>query len=497
MTRFLSSYRVCKNIFFSGRYFSLTFVIVFGIITIIASGDPEDEDILNNAPIANAGLDQNTTIGSIVALDGSGSYDPDGDALTYSWSFSSFPDGSNPTLSNPNIPYPTFTADSYGQYVISLMVNDGNLDSSTDTVIVTVSTSVPTPIKIETNIDITAAYYITSWGLENGERSVDWSLGTISHSLLGGYDSSSPEIADWHIKMAVENGVNTFIIPSCRPAAHFLCEQNFEDGLLRSQYLNYIKFCMMFNNEPYWYKDIEGVTKENLTSETIDYFTNNYFSNQQYLYINDKPVVFLYHAFLYYDEFGLAALTTLVNDIRETALNAGYEIYLVGDVMSTVHSEIDEQMIQLFDAASSYNIPESGSSWQFLNGEPTVISPYADMVNGYLMEIIYFSELCESHNKDFIPPAITGLDNSIPHNLSMDNWLVQRTDSTPELFKQMLENAQKYATFPQMVIIEAWNEFHEGTILEPTQEKGFLYLEQVRNTFGIEPSEGWPINGYP
>lgn len=37
----------------------------------------------NSAPVSNAGVDKNVKIGSLVVLDGSGSSDADGDALTY------------------------------------------------------------------------------------------------------------------------------------------------------------------------------------------------------------------------------------------------------------------------------------------------------------------------------------------------------------------------------------------------------------------------------
>jgi len=99
----------------------------------------------NTPPVANAGPDKNVKTGSPVELSGSASTDPDGDddALTYSWTITSKPDGSNPVLSDSSEEDATFTADVDGVYVISLVVNDGIDDSDPDTVTITAKKNTP------------------------------------------------------------------------------------------------------------------------------------------------------------------------------------------------------------------------------------------------------------------------------------------------------------------------------------------------------------------
>ena len=87
---------------------------------------------LNVAPVANAGNDQHfVNENTPIHLDGSQSFDPDGDPITYTWSITSRPPYSAATLSNPSDAQPTFVADVSGTYTIQLMVND-NLGAKSD-----------------------------------------------------------------------------------------------------------------------------------------------------------------------------------------------------------------------------------------------------------------------------------------------------------------------------------------------------------------------------
>ncbi|MEZ5417241.1 MAG: Calx-beta domain-containing protein [Vicinamibacterales bacterium] len=90
----------------------------------------------NTRPVADAGLDQRVAVGQVVTLDGSGSTDVDGDALTYAWSLVSAPAGSAATLLAPTSVMPRFTADLPGEYVVQLVVHDGQAESDADTVLV-------------------------------------------------------------------------------------------------------------------------------------------------------------------------------------------------------------------------------------------------------------------------------------------------------------------------------------------------------------------------
>jgi len=102
------------------------------------AGNPVENDITisNSPPTADAGPDQNKNVNTLVALDGSGSSDPDADPLTYAWTQT---DGPTVTLSDPTAINPTFTPTEVGTYGFSLVVNDGALNSAPDMVVITVT----------------------------------------------------------------------------------------------------------------------------------------------------------------------------------------------------------------------------------------------------------------------------------------------------------------------------------------------------------------------
>lgn len=110
----------------------------------------------NVAPSANAGPDQSVNEGETVYLDGSGSFDPDQDPLTYEWfvSLSSPIAIQNHTSKNPTFVAPEVTADT--NYDVFLMVNDGQSSSIADAIVIEVK-NVPQSNCSEYVLDLSAS----------------------------------------------------------------------------------------------------------------------------------------------------------------------------------------------------------------------------------------------------------------------------------------------------------------------------------------------------
>jgi hypothetical protein len=70
-----------------------------------------------------------------------------------------------------------------------------------------------------------------------------------------------------------------------------------------------------------------------------------------------------------------------------------------------------------------------------------------------------------------------------------------RHDRTPALFKKHLQDAREMldgrpmrTNLLQAVLIEAWNEWGEGSYIEPHNEYGFEYLDAIREVFTDAPA---------
>ena len=94
-------------------------------------------------PTANAGPDQNVSLGASVTLDGSGSTSSTGSPLSFAWTQTG---GTAVTLAGANTATPTFTAPNEpGTLTFQLIVSDENGESTPDTVSIRVGEPASTP----------------------------------------------------------------------------------------------------------------------------------------------------------------------------------------------------------------------------------------------------------------------------------------------------------------------------------------------------------------
>jgi len=101
----------------------------------LAPGSPDGGNTGNNAaPVAVVHAPAAVAPGTLVTLDSTGSYDPEGQPLAYQWTLVA-PQGSTASLQGATTPQASFTADVLGSYSAHLTVSDGTKSASADALI--------------------------------------------------------------------------------------------------------------------------------------------------------------------------------------------------------------------------------------------------------------------------------------------------------------------------------------------------------------------------
>ena len=143
-------------------------------------------DTANSVPVADAGPNLAGQVGEALSLDGRGSHDADGDALSFAWSLLRRPVTSQAQLLDPDSALCRLIPDVAGDYVAQLIVRDGSASSDPDTALVTVTVP-PNRNPAVTSVPITSgrvdAFY--SYDLDATDADGD----TLTYSLVTGPES--------------------------------------------------------------------------------------------------------------------------------------------------------------------------------------------------------------------------------------------------------------------------------------------------------------------
>ena len=134
-----------------------------------------------------------------------------------------------------------------------------------------------------------------------------------------------------------------------------------------------------------------------------------------------------------------------------------------------------------YDAVTSYTWPHLGvPAGEFR-------APFATILDGYRRQ---WQHILETADITLLPPVCGGWDSRPWHG--ENNYI--RFDRTPELFRRhLLDARQLFESNPanprlrNMLILEAWNEWGEGSYLEPHTEYGFGYLDAIRSALTSAP----------
>jgi hypothetical protein len=294
--------------------------------------------------------------------------------------------------------------------------------------------------------------------------------------VLGWYREGEPEVADWHIKWAVEHGITFFAYDWYWTQGARQLEHALHDGYFHARYRHLLKFCLLWANH-----NPPGSSSPEDCLAVTRHWIEHYFHRSEHLLVGGKPVVIIFSPHRLTEDLGSSKVKEAFAAMREECQRAGFPglhlIACVGDA-----GEARRAAAEGYDAVTAYTWPHLGM------GGGGKAAPFATLVEGYRRhwELLYAESLIPLNPL----PVSGGWDSRPWHGL---NNLV-RFGRTPELFRQHLRDARRFleaqpsgGTVPPAVLIEAWNEWGEGSYIEPHQEFGFGYLDALREVFADAP----------
>lgn len=217
----------------------------------------------------------------------------------------------------------------------------------------------------------------------------------------------------------------------------------------------------------------------------VRYWLRHYFPRPEYLRFDGKPVVvvFLHDDFIKQAERIGMAPDALLKDAERMAREAGFPgIYFVGG------THIDGRVVNQRAATSGYSAFSAYNYHGRAAGKESTSYAELDDTYRYLWRWI-----TDNSPLPYFLPMISGWDKRPwggSKNPAHDNSM-----STPDEFERHLRAARDFMDRnPEKTlrtgVICCWNEFGEGSYIEPTKKDGFTYLERVRKVFGTNAGSG-------
>ncbi|MCL4786109.1 MAG: glycoside hydrolase family 99-like domain-containing protein [Verrucomicrobia bacterium] len=296
--------------------------------------------------------------------------------------------------------------------------------------------------------------------------------------VLGWYREGDPEVADWHIKWAVEHGITFFAYDWYWSQGARQLEHALHDGYFKARYRHLLKFCLLWANHnapgTSSYEDCLAVTR---------YWIEHYFRRPEHLTFDGQPVMIIFSPHRLTEDLGSEGVKRAFEAMREECRRAGLKglhlIACIGDLGGARAAAAEG-----YDAVTAYNWPHLG-----MTGEG-MFAPFETLVPAFRRQ---WEHLLAKSPIPLTPlPVCGGWDSRPWHG---ENNLV-RFGRTPELFRRHLLDAREVlhhqrpeSKSQKAILIEAWNEWGEGSYIEPHSEFGFGYLDAISEVFTDAPAE--------
>jgi hypothetical protein len=322
--------------------------------------------------------------------------------------------------------------------------------------------------------------------------------------LWGYTDESDPAMMAKKIDAAADHGIDAFIFDWYYYDDGPFLDRPIDRGFLKARNNKRLKFALMWANhdwldiQPYRKGTAQKVLyRGRVSPETFDtigdHLVKDYFRHPSYWKIDGKPYFSFYDLTKLLENFGSVEATRAALDrLRAKAVAAGLPGLHLNAVVwgQTIlpgagkPADIGKLVKDLgFDSVTSY-------VWIHHVSLPAQQTDYNFVRDAYFQ---YWQAAERQFSVPYFPNVTMGWDPSprADQRDTFDNSGYPFTNTisgnTPDRFREALEMAKRRLldrkVGPRILNINCWNEWTEGSYLEPDTVHGMKYLEAVRSVF--------------
>ena len=369
---------------------------------------------------------------------------------------------------------------------------------------------------------IPAAYYFGNFHVDprnekaHGAQWTEWNLVRSATPRFRGHhqpriplwgyaDESDPRVFEHKIAAAHDNHLSALIFDWYWYNDGPFLNSALDRGFLGASNNRDLKFALMWANHD-WY-DIHpakltaaptlqfpgAVTRE--AFDTMSTRLLQLFQHPSYLTLNGAPYFSIYELYRFIQGMGgVRQAAEALNSLRSKARALG---------LPGVHVNAVTWGVQILPGQSEVtNLPELLQQLEIASTTSYVWihhTRFADALTTEYSEIrrqyeAYRDQAATQLNLPYFPNVTVGWD-STPRACQTDNFRPAGypftsvvVNNSPQAFEDALRSAKEFAAkqLPKdhrLITINSWNEWTEGSYLEPDKEHGTAYLEAIRKTF--------------
>lgn len=313
--------------------------------------------------------------------------------------------------------------------------------------------------------------------------------------VWGYEDESDTHVMEKKIATAVKYGVNVMMFDWYWYDNKPFLEDALDKGFLKARNSKDMRFYLMWANHDhnsyldpanpdktkiYWYGGVDRKVFEGMVKHII----NDYFKKENYYKIKGEPVISIYELSTFIKGMGgVEQAKSALDYFKQQTIKAGFPglhlqamLWNIPQNLNSVpgdKSETQNDILTYFGYKSMTNY-----TWAHY------VAPAGDYAEWGEKATDTWAEFDKKYTIPYCPQVSVGWDNNPRFPVARQSMV---SNSNPKDFQMFLQKAKDYVDShpgqPKLITINAWNEWAEGSMLEPEKKYGYGYLEAVKNVF--------------